>query len=310
MGVKTTMNLFSIFTQLGMKESAKPTFFELYTNFSARLSEILNEIVKTIQSFPLDGFMDAICMMKLYKIGYPPCVHLNQEERELIDKLIKIESNDSEICTEIIADVEKIIFLSYNENKIKSIFEYWKKCVYLNKDRLPALEEAMDAYNNHNYYSCVAIVMCQIEGVINENEKYLKNRFEAFSECSIQERYAELVDGQCEEFCERTKEDAKKFNKNVPKLRGERQILLSFNYITLYFSEYLTKYLYGNFNEKDKRMFNHPNRNKICHGVDIGFGTREKALKSILCIDALIWILSLQEFEEVTINGQQTDNVT
>ncbi len=32
----------------------------------------------------------------------------------------------------------------------------------------------------------------------------------------------------------------------------------------------------------------HPCRNKICHGIQLNFGTREHALKSILTIDMMI----------------------
>ena len=34
----------------------------------------------------------------------------------------------------------------------------------------------------------------------------------------------------------------------------------------------------------------HVNRNLLCHGAQLNYGTKEHALKVILCIDALSWV--------------------
>lgn len=39
-----------------------------------------------------------------------------------------------------------------------------------------------------------------------------------------------------------------------------------------------------------KETEKHVNRNKLCHGAQLNYGTKEHALKTILCIDALAWI--------------------
>ena len=40
----------------------------------------------------------------------------------------------------------------------------------------------------------------------------------------------------------------------------------------------------------EKEMERHVNRNMLCHGVQLNYGTKEHALKTILCIDALAWV--------------------
>lgn len=46
---------------------------------------------------------------------------------------------------------------------------------------------------------------------------------------------------------------------------------------------------------------NHPCRNKICHGIQLNFGTKEHALKSILAIDMMIRLAeSLKSINEET----------
>jgi hypothetical protein len=34
----------------------------------------------------------------------------------------------------------------------------------------------------------------------------------------------------------------------------------------------------------------HTNRHLLCHGAQLNYGTKEHALKIILCIDALMWV--------------------
>ena len=40
----------------------------------------------------------------------------------------------------------------------------------------------------------------------------------------------------------------------------------------------------------EEEMERHVNRNMLCHGVQLNYGTKEHALKTILCIDALAWV--------------------
>ena len=52
------------------------------------------------------------------------------------------------------------------------------------------------------------------------------------------------------------------------------------------------EYIYNIVLTSDDNMnqSNHPCRNKICHGIQLNFGTKEHALKSILTIHILICI--------------------
>jgi len=297
------MDLFNIFTNDGIAKwkPRNPSLLSEILNFPAKLAESAGNFFKSIAESDLfKGLTDFVHVGNLYSIGYPPCIHLTEEEFSKISELVLGNTKDEAITKEIINNAEKIIFSSYNEEKMNSIYAYWKSFTFLNGGRREALKEAIDAYNDEKYYSCVAIIMCQIEAVINETDQHIRELFEMHPDSAPKKRYYEILDGQKKEF-EKLKDNEKKtFREKIPKLVQERLIWSNFNYVALYFSEYFNNYLYANMEDDDNKILNHPIRNKICHGKDINFGTQEKALKSILCMDGLILsiMLALNTIEE------------
>lgn len=300
------MNLFSL---LGIINEKEPIFAEKATNFVNGFSRAINETIanfsnavnETIRNIVnsdfFKGLSDFYLVSKLYDIGYPPCLHLEQEEIEALRELVTNTAIEEEYSQNIIDEVEKIIFSSYSESKLNSILEDWKSCEHLNKFRLSALEEAINAYNKQNYFSAVAIITCQIEGVINDNGKHLKKLSESNPDNEAVQRHRELVAEQLEMY-EQDDTRTNKFNEHIPKLKAERQLFLKFTYINLYAASYFKEFLYGNLCKNDKRLLTHPNRDKICHGVDATFGTQHKALKLILCFDSLIRLFLVSLYED------------
>ena len=51
------------------------------------------------------------------------------------------------------------------------------------------------------------------------------------------------------------------------------------------------KFLSNNLSEEELSI--HPNRHAFCHGEQCNYGTKEHALKTILCLDALEYVASV-----------------
>lgn len=61
-----------------------------------------------------------------------------------------------------------------------------------------------------------------------------------------------------------------------------------YDYLMGYFR---TKFLGSKLTEKE--LSTHPNRHAFCHGEQYEYGTKEHALKSVLCIDTLEYVASV-----------------
>jgi len=264
--------------------------------FTNTLVDISKSVLETINNFPWQGLFHAYYMMKLYQAEYPPCIHLSEDELSQIDNLIPNLQKNTTVSTEIMQKVEEIIFSSYSTDKLNEMLSEWEDFID-NKDRLPALREAIDAYNSQKYYSCTAIIVTNVGGIISENEKALEALLISPESDDVQQRIKELLEKQEEAFFDNNKND-KPFNKNTEKLSAERQLALNWNYVTMLFQQYFSNYFYHSDLSKSKRR-NHPNRHKICHGADTNYGTQRKALKSILCLDALIRFVHINNDENV-----------
>jgi len=258
---------------------------------------VFEGIQKIVNSDLFKGVEHSTHMHRLRMAEYPPCVLLKDDALEKIKDIIGLFGESDTISEEKKAAVNAVIFEAHDKEVIMAMSEAWKLCENIDKNRLPALSEALEAYNDGRYYSCVAILICQAEGILRDNETYINEQSQSNADSCLKMKYESLLKEQQEDS-----EDAEPNNKpnlNTPKARSERQLYLNFTFIHTSFAEYISEYLFGNINkDSDKRLLTHANRNKICHGVDVIFGTQEKALKTILCVDALIRLVFMQNFEE------------
>jgi hypothetical protein len=258
---------------------------------------IFEGIQTMVNSDFFKGVEHAAHMKRLSAVGYPPCVLLKDESLEKIKEILGVLEENNAISEEQRVAVNDIIFEAHDKETIMAMREAWKLCENIDKSRLPALSEALEAYNDGKYYSCVAILVCQAEGILRDNEAHISRCSKADSDRDLRAKYENLLKEQQEEA--EANNPSEKPNLNTPKARSERQLYLNFTFIHTSFAEYISAYLFGNINnDSDKRLLTHANRNKICHGVDVAFGTQEKALKTILCVDALIRLIFLNELEE------------
>lgn len=160
---------------------------------------------------------------------------------------------------------------------MKSYFQIGKSSV-IDKRRLPILKEAIVMFNAELYYGCVSALSCQLNGIITDTYEMHKQYGRKFDKESVEEAY---------------KIFNTKIQKPYIKTDNEKTQLLWF--ITdaedgiLYWIKAI-EYIYNTILTSKESMneSSHPYRNKVCHGIQMNFGTKEHALKSILTIDMMI----------------------
>ena len=184
----------------------------------------------------------------------------------------------------------------FDSSRLDQIMRAWKQCPIINKDHIAELSEAITLYKEKKYYGCVAICSCSILGLIDEIHTYAIREGVQFSEDYYSYLF-ELNNGG-------KTPDPGMINKvmNYPQdvISGKQQLICSTAGIegSYMFWNEVSRYIYSVIlTSDDKALFwEQPNRNKICHGAKMNYGTKEIAIKAILTID-LVYLLAKGVFE-------------
>lgn len=186
-------------------------------------------------------------------------------------EIIKLYKEDS------LTGIYSAIFNHYNSVYIEELQTQLEESRIIDKLRLPLFKEALLLYNLGYYYGCITIMLSQIVGIIKDIETFLSSfgiKYDDNNNKLLNSRYhisdrsekgrivAALLEG-----------------KNCNDLQGEYLYLIGY---------FRTKIFSNKLDESD--MLKHVNRNMIFHSEQLTFGTKEQALKIILCIDSLCWL--------------------
>lgn len=169
--------------------------------------------------------------------------------------------------------VAEVIYNYCSDEYLLALEMDWVKCPILNSERKKILTEALALHKAEYYYASTSMLMCQVYGVAADINKVVSmNNFSIDQE---DKKYiAELYD--------------------IGKIDSEKgrlfqTLMYTENGVLLW--ESMAEYL-NDICLTSKRDFadssDHPMRNKICHGEQVNFGTKEHSLKSILVIDMLV----------------------
>lgn len=148
----------------------------------------------------------------------------------------------------------------------------------INHERLPLFHEAFLLYQLGYYYGTVSILISQIIGITTDIERYLKahnSTYDPVTLKAIHDKYRFEKVSDTSRVMTAVLE-----SKEIDDEEGEYGYLMG----------YLRFKILGNKIPKMERkelLEKHPNRNLIFHGVQLNYGTKEHAMKTILCIDAL-----------------------
>lgn len=188
-------------------------------------------------------------------------------------------------------DFDKIAVVTDRDDKsIKSI-EKALDLTYENMD-IPILEEAITLYIREMYYGSVSVFACQLNGIITDTYEMQRSYGKDFDLEDIKLAYRNF--NPKKEIPQRIKKDSERTQLLWFITDAEERIVYWIKAIEYIYNIVLTS-------EDSMNQSNHPCRNKICHGIQLNFGTKEHALKSILAIDMMIRLAeSLKSINEET----------
>lgn len=220
--------------------------------------------------------------------------HLSDEEQENYHSYVRIMAeldwpayiNGDTIFHQTIIDsyasdgapgVESAIYDYYGTLYLKELEDQLSASEVINKERLPLFHEALLLYQLGYYYGAVAILVTQIIGITADIEKFLKKNKASYDPKTlelIKKRYGFDHKNDTSRVMTAVVEGM-----SIDDDENEYGFLLGYLRFKL-FRTHMPKA------DTEK----HANRHMVCHGTQLNYGTKEHALKVILCIDALAWV--------------------
>lgn len=193
--------------------------------------------------------------------------------------------------------VREIVFSYCSDDFLKAMEDDWNSCEAISVKRKPILSEAMLMHKQGYYYASTSMLMCQVYGVASDiMDLAKKNGLE------IDDDEKDFV-SECFEI---KREDIDK----------EKGRLLQMTVMTesgMMLWNAMAKYLQSEIlcsSESKERWATQPLRNKICHGDQLNFGTKEHSLKAILTIDMLIQLAyEIERIIEIHKDNEATEGI-
>lgn len=233
-----------------------------------RLAETLREYVINLPKIEIseetkETFRRISFLKFLSDIQWPLFLVDDVELREKLDLYAKADEGKYDMQS-----ITACIFEYLDDEKITNMINSWRNSSVIDTRRIPILQESLELYKDEKYYGCVSILVCQLEGIITET-------------------YQMQIDNGMEFTTEDIKAAYEHYNPDKPfpkdfKIRNEKNKLLCMVTETqggiIYWMK-VVEYIYNIILTSDEAMnqSNHPCRNKICHGIQLNFGTREHA---------------------------------
>lgn len=181
------------------------------------------------------------------------------------------------VCTdnEDAEAVKEIAFAYCDEAFLDALEEDWLKCSAIKQDRKQILSEALQMHKLGYYYASVSILMCQVYGVASDI-------------VDIAKRAGLEIDDDTKDF---VSEHFEIKREDIDKEKGKlmQMVVMTESGQLLWdaMASYLKKEILCSSDSK-QRWATQPLRNKICHGDQLNFGSKEHSLKAILSVDMLI----------------------
>ena len=262
-------------------ESTRPRFERLSKILSnIQLKMLTEELPKSL----IKSLGNVRYIQVLKRIKWPLFLEEDDEIKDIILSLYNIDDESyplDELATEICKQ--------YTPEKLALMTKKWE-FMCSNNNRLTILMEAVKLHTQGFYYGSTAIMMSQVSGIIYETWELVE-----MNEIVVDEEAEKLL---CDNFNVDYEKHVRAIEKKYP---SERHLMLRLIMChesgMLYFNA-LAEYIYEIiFTSKSEKYEEHnPLRNKICHGDELNFGTKEKSLKSIIVIDLLLTLKSELEW--------------
>ncbi len=188
-----------------------------------------------------------------------------------IDELFDCFSTSTEIELSKIKDY----ICSSVDNDINQIYESWTSNEIISKKRIPLLEEAIRDYKDERYASSVTLLLSQTDGMLDDMINFMHNN-------SIEENKNKKLQYEDYYFGNHNLKP-KSFNSKVISILSIFDDKEEINELC---AEYIMKIIFYS-DRKNLGYESQPCRNKVLHGSNLCFNTKEHAVKTILTIDML-----------------------
>ena len=259
------------------------------------MSDLIFRDVKTLE-IEIDKIVDAV-LAAMPESNFK----LSEEEKKNYNRFVRIMSEiewpvymdgDIDFHQTIITlyengtfeDIIDAVHEHYDSDYIDDLNKRLEESVVINKKRVPIIKEALELYNLGYYYGTVTTLLSQIIGLAKdieafcdendiqfnpENERILLSRYKVSKNSDKKRVIATLLEG--------------KFRNDE-----EREYLYLIGYFrSIVFCDKLD----------ESRLDTDVSRNMVFHGEQLTFGSKNQALKLIICIDALLWVSDLLSFD-------------
>ncbi len=176
------------------------------------------------------------------------------------------------------------IYEYYDALHLKKLEEQMASSEIINHERIPLFHEAFLLYQLGYYYGAVSILITQLIGITADIEKYLKMRNTTYDPVTlkkIRDRYGFQSSNDTSRVMTAVLKGGE-----IDDEEGEYGFFMGY----LRFKIFRTRIPKMEIKEE---LAKHPNRNLICHGVQLNYGTKEHAMRTILCVDALSYIAEI-----------------
>lgn len=246
----------------------------IFTNpVVSNIVDFVGNVAIKLQTFnyqPLiKDFVIPVCYIGVLEDAKWPLFLINDEK--LKDRIAS-QDRDNPNLPKVIAEMAKEYF---TDGKIGELENDWERCSVLKIERLPILHEALTLHKEGRYYASVSMLMCQIYGIADDINRLLK---ENNMRLNVEEK-----DFVAEFFA---------IDKKYIDNEKGRLIQASFRTESGYLVwNAMAKYLKDTIlcsQKTDEEKLQNPMRNKICHGEQLNFNTKEHSLKAILTVDMLV----------------------
>lgn len=185
-----------------------------------------------------------------------------------------MESEDAEgIINAIYHYYDDPLFLKWVEDRLE-------ESIVVRTERLRMIKEAFLLYQLEYYYGATAILIPQIEGLLTDIDNYISCSSRGYRNKNI-----DLITKRYKVSKTNEKGKAIKILLETKDINGNDR---EYDYLMGYLR---IKFLSNNLSEEELSI--HPNRHAFCHGEQCNYGTKEHALKTILCLDALEYVASV-----------------
>lgn len=254
----------------------------------------ITELISSINFVPvLKGFSEALIPIKyinlLERLKWP--VFLIDDDTMRQDIMAACSNGED------IEAVKKIIFSYCTDSFLESMEKDWNDCGAITATRKPVLSEAILMHKQGYYYASTSMLMCQVYGVASDIVDLAKT-----NGLEVNDETKDFVS----EYFKIKRED-------VDKEKGKLMQMVVMTESGMMLWDAMASYLQSEIlcsSESKKRWATQPLRNKICHGDQLNFGTKEHSLKAILTIDMLIQLAyEIKRITEIHKSEESTEEI-